>query len=134
MRNLIRKILKEQLPYSLSFPYSKDTAEQIKNNYEKIQKLLPNIIKLLKIKFSKEIDKIDVNKQIVFYGSEDLAQDAFVLDIVLKEKQELIRTDVFQVVYDYTGLNLAHYGVPLDVRIFTDAELYELLKNSKPGL
>ena len=116
MRDLIRKILKEET----------DGVKQIKDNYKKVEKNLPKILKLIKVMLKGHYDDIKVGKKNVFYGSDNYISESFLINIYNSDGYfPLTIRDLFNGIRDFVGIDPSLYGVPLDIQFTKTNSLKE---------
>lgn len=116
MRDLIRKILKEET----------DGVKQIKDNYKKVEKNLPKILKLIKVMLKGHYDDIKVGKKNVFYGSDNYISESFLINIYNSDGNfPLTIRALFNSIRDFVGIDPSEYGVPLDIQFIKTNSLKE---------
>lgn len=116
MRDLIRKILKEET----------EGVKQIKDNYKKVEKNLPKILKLIKVMLKGHYDDIKVGKKNVFYGSDNYISESFLISIYNSDGNfPLTIRALFNSIRDFVGIDPSEYGVPLDIQFVNTKTLKE---------
>ena len=131
MRNLIRKIIKEQtLEVEVELP-REERIKIIQHNYSEVEKMLPTIIEFIKTQMREKISKIIVSKKKIFYGMDDYSTETFVLNIIMKSVfPERTKGRLFRDIRDYTGIDPGLYGVPLDIEFHLNENAYKLKKGN----
>jgi len=116
MRDLIRKILREET----------DGVKTIKENYEKVEKNLPKILKLIKVMLKGHYDEIKVGKKNIFYGSDNYLSESFLINIYNNDGYFPVSIkDLFNGIRDFVGIDPSLYGVPLDIQFVNTKTLKE---------
>ena len=116
MRDLIRKILKEET----------EGVKQIKDNYKKVEKNLPKILKLIKVMLKGHYDDIKVGKKNVFYASDNYTSESFLINIYNSDGNfPLTIRALFNSIRDFVGIDPSEYGVPLDIQFVNTKTLKE---------
>jgi hypothetical protein len=115
MKNLIRKILREQFP---SGSNRKEKEIYVKKRLEHLENLYPLIEKYFESKFG---DKVEIDGSIrdKHLGNDRLSIQGIHLRVFIKEPNTLKATDIKREIWSdlksVFGLNLDSYGEPFDI-------------------
>jgi len=133
MRNIIRKILKE-MKFELNTPdwvkkfYNLPTEERIEFIEKKrkyIEKLIPTIVVFFELKYGDYIDRIEIGKKGVYYGSENYSTKEVLLkfyfndvDDNVAETNDDLKVQVIKDIKNFFNIDVKYYGVPLDLEFY----------------
>jgi len=133
MRNIIKKILKEMIIMEPNTPDwvekfhnlpTEERIEFIEKKKKYIEKLIPKIVVFFELKYSDYIDRIEIGKKSVYYGSENYSTKEVLLkfyfnDNITKTMRVLsLRLDVIEDLQKFFNIDLGYYGVPLDLEFY----------------
>ena len=133
MRNIIKKILKE-MKFEPNTPDwvekfhnlpTKERIEFIEKKKKYIEKYIPRIIEFFERKYGDYIDRIEVEKKGVHYGSENYSTKEVLLKIYFNnvddnvaETNHDLKLQVRKDIKNFFNIDLEYYGVPLDLEFY----------------
>lgn len=115
MKNLIRKILREEFP---SDGTRKEKETYVEKRLGQLENLYPHIEKYFESKFG---DKVEIDGSIrdKHLGNDNLSIQGIHLRVFIKEPNSLkavdIKREIWSDLKSIFGLNLSSYGEPFDI-------------------
>jgi hypothetical protein len=130
MRNIIKKILKE-MKFESNTPDwvekfhnlpTEERIEFIEKKKKYIEKYIPRIIEFFEEKYGDYIDRVEVGKKGVYYGSENYSTKEILLKFYfnnnITKTIRVLRLDVIEDLQNFFNIDLGYYGVPLDLEFY----------------
>ena len=125
MRDLIRKILKEETTGSIPDWYkefdSLSTEERInviKKRKKKYEKLIPTMIEFFKETYGDKLEKIEVVERGVHYGYERFSLKVPNLIFYFNEANEGTKWEIRGYLINLFGIEYDFYGIPFDYEVW----------------
>jgi hypothetical protein len=130
MRDLIKKILREDMDISPDVPHGdktfnelprEDRVSQIEKNKKDIERILPRVVEFFKEKFGDDLFKLKVEEKGVRYGNENYSTKKIILEFYFSEffsEDWKTKREIYRDLKSFFNVDVYIYGVPLGFEVY----------------
>lgn len=120
MKNLIRKILKEER--DTWFDKSKEERHQIlRDKLSRAESMMPKILKIIDIMYGDKVRVDSSERKMIYYGSDMLNLERIILKVYVEDDDldtREVKSNIWDALNNYLGIDLSRYGVGLDLEVY----------------